>query len=237
MMESDELFAHGIANPSATGSYGPPSHSGQSSKKPKNDRSKEPQTTTLIDVGFSVPVSIPVPIPLHTRVTVEFPTESTLPSFPSEVPSTATPVSPTVPREEGGYYWGFSVRQASSLSTVFTESPFPDGYDVSIGTSERGMPLSKVLASADAREGGTLAGFEHLLVCFGGVAGLERAVAKDEELKKKGVEEAGSLFDFWVNLCPGQGSRTIRTEEAVWVGLMGLKEVVERRGRRGGQVD
>lgn len=73
-MESDELFAHGVANPSATGSYGTRSRSGQSSKKPNKGRSKEPQTTTLIDVGFPIPVSLPVPIPLHTRVTVEFST-------------------------------------------------------------------------------------------------------------------------------------------------------------------
>jgi predicted SPOUT superfamily RNA methylase MTH1 len=34
-----------------------------------------------------------------------------------------------------------------------------------------------------------------------------------------------------VNVCPGQGSRTIRTEEAVWLALMGIKDVVMRKGR------
>ena len=230
--ESDELFANGSANTPATSSHGASSSSGKGSKKPKKGRAKESQTTNLVDVGFPTPVSLPVEIPLRTRVTVRFSTESAPSSFPSEAPSTATPVAPTAPREEGGYYWGFSVRQAPSLSAVFTESPFPDGYDVSVGTSERGKPLSDVLASADARDGGALAGFEHLLVCFGGVAGLERAVAQDDELGKKGVKEAGSVFDLWVNLCPGQGSRTIRTEEAVWIGLMGLRGIVEQRGRK-----
>jgi predicted SPOUT superfamily RNA methylase MTH1 len=35
------------------------------------------------------------------------------------------------------------------------------------------------------------------------------------------------LFDAWVNLVPGQGSRTIRTEEAVEFGLCALKPWVD----------
>lgn len=70
-----------------------------------------------------------------------------------------------------------------------------------------------------------------MLVVFGGVAGLEVAGRADEELRRMGVgEEVREVFDFWVDVCPGQGSRTIRTEEAVWVGLMGLKGVVDGRG-------
>lgn len=65
-----------------------------------------------------------------------------------------------------------------------------------------------------------------MLIIFGGVAGLEAAVKVDQELAGLGVKSPEKLFDFWVNLCEGQGSRTIRTEEAVWLGLMGLKEVV-----------
>jgi predicted SPOUT superfamily RNA methylase MTH1 len=51
-------------------------------------------------------------------------------------------------------------------------------------------------------------------------------VKNDAELQKLGVVEAKDVFDRWVNVCPGQGSRTIRTEEAVWIGLMGLRRVV-----------
>lgn len=42
--------------------------------------------------------------------------------------------------------------------------------------------------------------------------------------------DAHKMFDAWVDLCPGQGSRTIRAEEALWIGLMGLRGYVERRG-------
>ena len=55
------------------------------------------------------------------------------------------------------------------------------------------------------------------------------AARNDAELSSKGLSGANvsELFDFWVNVLPGQGSRTIRTEEAVWLGLMGLRRVVE----------
>lgn len=33
-------------------------------------------------------------------------------------------VSPSIPRTEAGYYWGYCVRFAHSLGAVFTEAPF-----------------------------------------------------------------------------------------------------------------
>ena len=73
--------------------------------------------------------------------------------------------------------------------------------------------------------------YRHMVVVFGGVKGLEEAAVNDGELQKMGIGKArvGELFDYWVNLLPGQGSRTIRTEEAVWMGLMALRGVVEGR--------
>jgi len=50
-------------------------------------------------------------------------------------------VSPATPKTESGIYWGYTTRLASSLSAVFTESSFPDGYDLIIGTSERGTDV------------------------------------------------------------------------------------------------
>jgi predicted SPOUT superfamily RNA methylase MTH1 len=157
-------------------------------------------------------------IPENTRVTIKF--RSSHPSHGADA------VAPSAPREEAGYYWGYSVRRCASLSDVFTECPFEGGYDVSFGTSERGDDLSEVLQQQDP----LLPKFEHLVIVFGGVAGLEAAVKVDKELEARGVKpgEARRLFDYWVNLLPGQGSRTIRTEEAVWLGLMGLRGLVQR---------
>jgi hypothetical protein len=126
------------------------------------------------------------------------------------------------------------VRRASSLSAVFEECTYEGGYDITIGTSERGTPLESLYSASDEEQDdkdgqGPLAGnFKHLLIVFGGVSGLEVAVKNDTELQKLGVKEAKDVFDRWVNVCPGQGSRTIRTEEAIWIGLMGLRRLVAR---------
>ncbi|KAJ9665852.1 hypothetical protein H2201_003976 [Coniosporium apollinis] len=196
-------------------------------------------SATAVHTGLPNPVTVPLSIPPTTRLTLRF-DHSDPPASPSE-PLTATPVDPSAPREERGYYWGYSVRQASSLSAVYTDCPFSGGYDVSIGTSERGVPLLSILPSPRAStesvseaDTATLPpAFNHLILFFGGLAGLEAAVEADAALRERGIgkEKAGEAFDYWVNLVPGQGSRTIRAEEAVWCGLMGLAGYVQGQGR------
>ncbi|XP_026153854.1 putative methyltransferase C9orf114 homolog [Mastacembelus armatus] len=122
-------------------------------------------------------------------------------------------VAPHVPRTEGGLYWGYNVRLASCVSAVFTESPFKEGYDVTIGTSERGSNMDQV----------TLSPFKHLLVVFGGLQGLEASVDADHNLD---VTDPSVLFDLYLNTCPGQGSRTIRTEEAILISMAGLRQKI-----------
>ena len=53
-------------------------------------------------------------------------------------------VSPSQPRIEEGIYWGYTVRLAHTFSSVFTQSPYKDGYDLTIGTSERGTSVDEV---------------------------------------------------------------------------------------------
>ncbi|EXJ89408.1 hypothetical protein A1O3_02475 [Capronia epimyces CBS 606.96] len=179
---------------------------------------------TLVDVGLSEPREIPdANIPRGTRITVE---------LQNPTSKIATAVSPSTPREVKGFYWGYVVRQCSSLSDVFTECPFDGGYDISLGTSERGVPLPEVLARPDYSTPDALS-FQHVLIVFGGVAGLEHAARNDPELQNMGFTgpNVKELFDCWVNVLPGQGSRTIRTEEAVWLGLMGLRGFIEKLGK------
>ncbi|KAG7007697.1 hypothetical protein G7Y79_00008g023350 [Physcia stellaris] len=171
--------------------------------------------------------------PMHPdfQVTLKFPTD-TGPDNPEHQGLTASPVAPSAPREEGGYYWGYDVRSASSLSAVLTECSFDGGYDVTFGTSERGVPISALQEPSPNLL--PVPQFNHLLIVFGGIAGLEVAVNADDELQKMGVTEPSGLFDYWVDLCPGQGSRTIRTEEAVWLGLMGLRNIALSKGKKRG---
>jgi len=119
-------------------------------------------------------------------------------------------VSPSTPREEAGVYWGYTVRRAPSFKQVFTDSTFKGGYDLTVGTSERGELLDDL----------ELPAFKHLLIVFGGVKGLEFSLETDEAITETEVE---LLFDYYVNTCPAQGSRTIRTEEAILVTLSGLR--------------
>jgi methyltransferase len=194
---------------------------GVTTRKPHRE---DGQSGTMVECGLQRQVFLPVDLEANVRVTVKLPAPSGN-GDTSLIEGEA--VAPDYPREEAGYYWGYTVRQASSLSNVFTECPFDGGYDTSIGTSERGLPV----ASITDRESGQILepSWDHLLVTFGGVAGLETAVTNDPELLSAGVKEPAELFDFWINLVPGQGSRTIRTEEAVWVGLSSLRSLVEAR--------
>jgi predicted SPOUT superfamily RNA methylase MTH1 len=168
---------------------------------------------SLVEVGLEQPVEIQEEaIPPKTRLTLKFPDDE------SQYPEC---VHPEAPRTEGGYYWGYTVRKSSSLSNVFTESPYEGGYDISIGTSERGTPISKAFPRSENVD------FKHMLIVFGGPRGLEFAAMNDDELSGMGIQgpKTKELFDQWVNILPNQGSRTIRTEEAVFIALTALRGI------------
>lgn len=169
---------------------------------------------TLVEIGLRQPVSIREAIPPKTRVTLRLAPASF---------AGAEAVDPAVPRTEAGYYWGYQLRQCSSLSAVFTESAYADGYDVSIGTSERGMPTSQAFPRATT----STLDFQHLLVVLGGPRGLEYAAMNDADLADVGIGKANvrDAFDHWVNVLPGQGTRNIRTDEAIFMALMDLRRL------------
>jgi methyltransferase len=98
-------------------------------------------------------------------------------------------VSPSTPREENGTYWGFTTRIANSIHKVFEECPFEGGYDMKIGTSERG---DVSVEDRDFR----VPKFKHSLIVFGGVAGIEECVDADETSKLPG-SESKKLFELW----------------------------------------
>ncbi len=171
----------------------------------------------LVDTGLDEPpVQVNEPIPPNTRVTLHYASPD------AEKPSC---VHPDTPRQQGGYYWGYGVRQAASLSGVFTECPYDGGYDVSIGTSERGTPVSQASLPYDHGAGPS---FRHLLVVFGGPRGVEYAAGNDTGLAGMGIRGAKTreLFDYYVNVLPNQGSRTIFTEEAIPIAMMALRGLV-----------
>lgn len=128
----------------------------------------------------------------------------------------ATVVSPSLPRAETGIYWGYSVRVAASLSDVFAQSPYDAGYDLTVGTSDKGTDVHALPARSRR--------YKHALIVFGGLQGLEAALENDDRLT---VDDPALLFDDYVNIAPAQGSRTIRTEEAILIALAGLEGKLE----------
>lgn len=194
--------------------------------------------TRFVDVGQERLAEIDVNVEVGARVTVDMdPSGANYEGCPGKYLYGRLAERKT-PREVDGEYWGYEVRVADSLMDVFEKSSVsPRGYDLVLGTSERGTPVG---SSSNGEEQLALPEFAHLLVVFGGVHGLERSAVCDARLRAAGIgaaAEEGSgganpttkihavddLFDFYVNTCPQQGSRTIRTEEAVLISLAALQ--------------
>jgi predicted SPOUT superfamily RNA methylase MTH1 len=135
-------------------------------------------------------------------------------------------VSPSTVTQTDGTYWGYTVRMASSIKAVFDECPYADKYDLTIGTSERGSesiddPKFSLLRKSNNRSNSGGSTYRHALIVFGGIAGIEECIDADESLPLSG-SASSTMFDRWINVCPYQGSRTIRSEEAVLITLARL---------------
>lgn len=85
----------------------------------------------------------------------------------------------------------------------------PGSYDLCVGTSERGeqTPAHELQFRP----------YRHALVVFGGPQGLEQCLLSDPWSAK--YKDVSQLFDRYVNTCFHQGSRTIRTEEAIFISM------------------
>lgn len=91
---------------------------------------------------------------------------------------------------------------------------------MTVGTSERGTNVDTCTLRKEENQK-----FKHLLIVFGGVRGLEAALKQDQELNE--IDDPSVMFDIYLNTCPKQGSRTIRTEEAILVSLAALRPKIE----------
>ncbi|KAL1132423.1 hypothetical protein AAG570_010378 [Ranatra chinensis] len=157
------------------------------------------------NVGLMKPVYLEKTLKPGVRVTVKL-----LPKEEGSKKLKGIVVPPSFPRFECGTYWGYNVRLAKSLSEAIDGCPYKEGYDLLIGTSDKGTPVSEITLGND---------YHHCLIVFGGVRGLEIVLETDDKLK---VEDVSMLFHHYVNTCPRQGTRTIRTEEAILISLAQL---------------
>ncbi|CAL8139985.1 unnamed protein product [Orchesella dallaii] len=171
---------------------------------------------SLVNVGLDRDCRVPKKLPEGVRVTIKFDDSSPTYILKSKGKLKGTAVSPREPKKEANLYWGYSVRIAKSLSKVFSECPFPGGsYDVTVGTSEKGFESRSMKPKA----------FNNMLIVFGGVQGLEYALENDEEVEENDVRK---LFHYYVNTCPTQGSRTIRSEEAILISMSALSHFINK---------
>jgi hypothetical protein len=99
-------------------------------------------------------------------------------------------VSPAEPREKLGMYWGYTTRLVSSFSAIWSDCPYEGGYDLSIGTSERGINANNPQFQ--------LPPFQHAIIVFGGLAGLEEAVNADQQITQT---NPGSKNDKSIFVC------------------------------------
>lgn len=104
--------------------------------------------------------------------------------------------------------------------TSVMSPPNPPG-PLQVGTSEHGQVV--------AAENLALPAFKHLLIAFGGPLGLEDALGQDKKLKGR---EPTEVFDLYINTCANQGSRTIRTEEAVLISMTFIQSAVQKFGKQ-----
>lgn len=169
----------------------------------------------LCDIGLDVQALVTKgasDIPCNARVTLHVGAERRLVRQSGGEYIEAMVVNPLEVRRRTGTYWGYSVRVARSIDELLHSCPFGE-YDLTIGTSERGE-VNECCSLA-------LPEYEHALVVVGGPQGLEYLLQNDDQSKKHA--DPSTLFDRYLNVMPSQGSRTIRTEEAVLLCLMFLK--------------
>ncbi|GMH93744.1 hypothetical protein TrVE_jg12170 [Triparma verrucosa] len=177
---------------------------------------------TYVNCGVGKDVEIDRKVPKGVRVTVEIENYKG-----KEIKGKAVKSSQV--REENGDYWGYTVRGVKGgLKGVLEGGPWGE-YDWKVGTSERGRSVNEVLhghsRAGEPSDGGRFEkSYQHMLLVFGGVHGIEQCVDDDEDFPHVSGADCGELlFDTFVNTVPLQGSRTVRSEEAILLTLAQLR--------------
>lgn len=174
-----------------------------------------------VDIGLRKYCFVEVSLPEKTRVTIKLSKESKEIHDKSELNIEngnndkfykGIIVSSFEPKQKG-LYWGYIVRVANSFEDIFKDSIFNnENYDLIIGTSDKGEYCDDIKFPQ----------FEHCLIVFGGIQGIEGVIESDEKSKIR-ENDFQKLFNMYINTCPKQGSRTIRTEEALIITLSALQ--------------
>ncbi len=147
---------------------------------------------TLIDIGVEKPaISSNLQVALNKRVTAKV-TRISGDAVQAEI----------VRRDEVPYYWGYTVTaEHKSLSNLLDKGKF----DLTIATSK----FATRLQDAAPRLIQKWAKARSVLLLFGAPSRGLHEIAKDEGAN------LNDMADFVLNTIPGQGTETVRTEEAL----------------------
>lgn len=156
---------------------------------------------SMVDVGVERPLPLPdAQLSVNRRVTVKI---------------TKTGKHPEVALANKGEiesYWGYIVKSSKGSFGQLTKTYH---HDLVIATSKLGTPIEQVtdeLAERWKQSG-------KILVAFGApTQGLQEIVAQENLSLDK-------VADFTVNIIPGQGTETVRTEEALYASLALLNTI------------
>ena len=152
--------------------------------------------TLEVDVGLDSLIECQGKLSVGSRATVK-------------LTSTKKLTGDLVDQSKISIYWGYRVRaQKTPLGTILEK----EKYDLRIGTSRYGQQLKDALS----RIVGLLNGGGSVMLAFGSPKSGLRDILQKERKKPEDV------FDLYVNLVSDQETLTVRTEEAVAIGLASL---------------
>jgi len=124
-----------------------------------------------------------------------------------------TPRVMAINRGEIRAYWGYRVTVSSLRLGAYIRK---SALDLVVATSKYGRSLAETASQLRDRWQAT----RRKLVVFGSPGEGLKEILSHENLKLEDVA------DFTVNAVPGQGTETVRTEEAVYISLAGLLSVI-----------
>lgn len=148
------------------------------------------QTTTLADIGVELPIYLDGSVlPIGSRTTIKIKEKS--PKLIGE------PVKKNMVQQYGGYRVKVII---DNLRNYLTKTHF----DMRIATSRLGASINEHYNEVQTK----VIESENILVVFGSYKeGLQKIVGGNDIVEK--------LFDYNLNMISGQGTATVRTEEAV----------------------
>lgn len=150
---------------------------------------------SLVDVGVERPLLIPkMRLPINKRVTVK------ITSFGKHFELTLATL------DNVDTYWGYNV---SSTKLSFGKLIKSRSFDLVIATSKSGKPFSQIKDQLSEK----WIKSKKTLVAFGAPSCGLKDMVKQERL------DLDNIVDFTVNTIPNQGTKTVRTEEALFASL------------------